>query len=194
MNKSVATVLIVLIIVVFGGLLAVLTVRQQEPEPEPSPSPTSVVVGSFDLEGTITAASTAGAVSPTAGARSVDSGVTGTIDIRIDEIRGDFGGCVFEAGEVAVVRILDATVFEPATLISSPSFPDNLTGKKFKATGQVQQDPDDKCHLIADRVEDVDGDGGKGGSRESPSARVTETPGMKETETPTPRATASPSP
>jgi hypothetical protein len=170
--------LVVLLIVVFGGLLAFLTLRQQEPEPEPSPSPTPVVVGSFELEGTITAASTASLVSPRTGSRSVDSGVTGTIDIRLDEIRGDFDGCEFEAGEAAIVRIVEATVFDPPTLISNSSFPDNLTGEDVQATGQVLQDPDDECHLIAERIEDTpDATTGTGGGR-SPSPRVTSSPSL----------------
>lgn len=182
--------LVVLLIVVFGGLLAFLTLRQQEPEPEPSPSPTPVIVGSFELEGTITAASTAGRVSPRTRTSEVDSGVTGTIDIRIDEIRGDFDGCEFEAGETAIVRIVDLTVFDPPTLITSPSFPDNLIGEDVEVTGQVQQDPDDECHLIAERVDDT-ADPSPTGTR-SPSSRVTATVTPRQTRSPEPVTTASP--
>jgi hypothetical protein len=173
---------VVLLIVVFGGLLAVLTLRQQEPEPEPSPSPTPVIVGSFELEGTITAASTAGRVSPRTRTSDVDSGVTGTIDIRVDEIRGEFDECEFEAGETAIVQIVDTTVFDPPTLISSPSFPDNLTGEDVEITGEVLQDPDDECHLIADRIDDT-ADPTTGGTR---SPRVTTTVTPRETASPTP--------
>ena len=181
---------VVLLIVVFGGLLAVLTLRQQEPEPEPSPSPTPVIVGSFELEGTITAASTAGRVSPQTRTDDVDRGVTGTIDVRIDEIRGEFDECEFEAGETAIVRVLDTTVFDPSTLITNPSFPDNLTGEDVEITGHVQQDPDDECHLIAERIDDT-ADPSPTGTR-SPSSRVTTTVSPRETGSPTPRATTSP--
>lgn len=184
MNKNVAAVLVLVVIVVFGGVLAVLTLqRTDEPEPEPSPSPTPVLLGDYELEGRITAASTAGALSPSPGsAEEVDSGITGTIDVRLQEIRGDFDGCIFEAGEVAIVRIVDATVWDPPTLISARSFPDNLIGESIESTGSVLQDPDDKCHLIAARIDATP-------ERSTPSDDTTPTPDRTQ-ETPTPRPTS----
>ncbi len=183
MNKNVAAVLVLVVIVVFGGVLAVMTLqRTDEPEPVPTPSPTPVLLGTYELEGRITAASTAALVSPRPGSREVDSGVTGTIDIRLREIRGDFDGCVFEAGEVAIVRIVDATVFDPPTLISARSFPDNLIGEDIESTGSVFKNPDDKCHLVADRIDATP-------ERDTPSDDTTPTPDRTQ-QTPTPRPTS----
>lgn len=181
MNKNVAAVLVLVVIVVFGGVLAVMTLqRTDQPEPEPSPSPTPVLLGDYELEGRITAASTAGSLSPSPGsAGEVDSGITGSIDVRLQEIRGDFDGCIFEAGEVAIVRIVDATVFDPPTLISTRSFPDNLIGESIESTGSVLQDPDDKCHLVAARIDATP-------ERRTPSDDTSPSPAEEVDETPTP--------
>ena len=181
MNKNVAAVLVLVVIVVFGGVLAVMTLQTTgRREPEPSPSPTPVLLGDYELEGRITAASTAGALSPSPGtAGEVDSGITGTIDVRLQQIRGDFDGCIFEAGEVAIVRIVDATVFDPPTLISARSFPDNLIGESIESTGSVFQDPDEKCHLVAARIDATP-------ERDTPSDDTTPTPDRTQ-ETPSAR-------